>query len=106
MEVVLNFLTNCARVHKLRSAIAKQHKANLQLGQLLLVKRLTRACFPENPLIPQYADVWEILLECLNLMHPAETLSNMDLTIKTAYLILIISISRSLSVAAIQTSLE
>ena len=108
--VVVNFLALLASKRNLsyqtvcgyRSAIARQHKGNLPLGQLPIIKRLARACFLEKPPVPKYGDIWDvdILVRHLATMHPPESLSTMDLSCKTAALFFILSLSRSSSVAA------
>ena len=115
-EVVANFLTDCVRVHNMsyqtvcgyRSAIARQHRGELPIGQLPIIKRLTRACFLAKPPMPRYAETWDVdvLLRHLRTSHPADSLTDMDLTVKTAALTFIMSLSRSSSVAAIGPSFQ
>ena len=69
-EVVINFLTILRRnmglryqtVCGYRSAISKYHvgTASSTLGSERMVRRLTRACFLEDPLIPRYSDIWDV----------------------------------------------
>ena len=116
VEVIANFLADCVRIDNLsyqtvcgyRSAIARNHSGNLPIGRLPIIKRLTRAVFLERPPVPRYAEVWEVdtLLAHLRTMHPAESLSIMDLSVKTAALVFILSLSRSSSVAAIGPSFQ
>ena len=73
---------------------------------MYLVKRLTKGDL--NKKIPRYADIWEmnVLLDHLSMMHPADTLDITDLTTKTVALVFILSLYRSLSVAAIGPSYQ
>ena len=106
VETVVNFLTHLRRdlgleyqtICGYRSAIAKQHDGvgEIPLGQIKLVKRITKACFIERPPIPRYGDIWDVdrVLEHLEKSHPPESLSDMELARKTATLTFILSLSR------------
>ena len=106
VNVVLNFLTELVQERGLsyqticgyRSAIARQHEGvgGVPLGQLPAVRRLARAVFIERPPLPRYADIWDVdtVLGYLEGMPPASELSLMDLSIKTASLAFIMTLSR------------
>ena len=68
----------------------------MPLGQLPAVRRLARAVFIERPPLPRYADIWDVdtVLGYLEGMPPASELSLMDLSIKTASLAFIMTLSR------------
>ena len=105
-NVVLNFFTELVRGRGLgyqtvcgyRSAIARQHVGvgGVPLGQLPAIRRLTRAIFVERPPLPRYSDIWDVdrVLGHLEAMPAASELSLMDLTIKTASLAFIMTLSR------------
>lgn len=116
VNTVLNFLTGLWQEKKLsyqsicgyRSAIAKQHVGlgDVPLGKFTEVRRLVRACFLERPPLPKYGDIWDVdrVLTYLETLHPALTLSAMDLAMKTASLTFILTLSRSLHVSFVLTS--
>ena len=106
INVVLNFLT---LLHKdlgysyqsicgFRSALSKMHQGwnGRSLGEALPVHRLVKATFNQNPPQPRYADIWdpEQLLQYLETLHPLESLTDFDLSIKTASLLALATISR------------
>ena len=105
-NTVLNFLAELRRERELtfqticgyRSAISRQHTgvAGGPLGQVPAISRLVRACFLEKPPLPRYADTWQVdtVLRALEAMHPATGLSDMDLSIKTATLTFVLTLSR------------
>ena len=107
VEVVTNFLTILRRVLGLkyqticgyRSAISKFHVgfSDIPLGFSKDIKRVTRACFLEDPPIPRYTDIWDvdILLGHLESMYPHENLTDLELSMKAAALVAINTISRS-----------
>ena len=104
--MVTNFLTGLLRDKDLayqticgyRSAISRQHTgvAGTPLGQHPTIKRLVRACFLEKPPLPRYADIWDVdrVLQYLESMPPVSELLDMDLSIKTATLTFILTLSR------------
>lgn len=106
VNTVINFLTMLVREKGLgyntvcgyRSAIGRQHKgvAGVPLGQHPSIKRLVRACFIQKPPLPRYADIWDVdqVLRHLEGMPPVSELSMMDLSIKTASLTFILTLSR------------
>ena len=106
VNVVINFLTGLLRDKDLayqticgyRSAISRQHTgvAGTPLGQHPTIKRLVRACFLEKPPLPRYADIWDVdrVLQYLESMPPVSELLDMDLSIKTATLTFILTLSR------------
>ena len=106
VETVVNFLTHLRRdlgfeyqtICGYRSASAKQHcgVGEVPLGQVQMVKRITKACFIEKPPIPRYGDIWDVdkVLGHIERMHPPESLSNIELAAKTATLTFILSLSR------------
>ena len=101
--VILNFLSilKChiglkyRTICGYRSAIAKYH--NTFSGSSKQVKQLVKACYLDDPPLPRYTDIWDvnILLEYLETLYPHDTLSDIDLSIKTAALLSIHSVSRS-----------
>ena len=117
-EIVTNFLAELRRKHGFRyqticgyrSAISKFHEGSNgnPLGQVKIIKRITRACFLEDPPIPKYGDIWDadILLNYLATLTPHSDLSDIDLSRKTLCLISILSISRSSSLAALGPSYQ
>ena len=113
VEVVVNFLAILRRVKGYeyqticgyRSAIASKHRGlgETPLGKVASIKKLTKACFNEAPPIPRYGDIWDVdkLLSHLEKMHPLDSLSDMELSIKTVSLTFILSLSRASSIAAL-----
>ena len=106
INIVINFITMLVREKELgyntvcgyRSAIGRQHVgvAGVPLSQHPSIKRLVKACFIEKPPLPRYADIWDVdqVLRHLEGMPHASTLSMMDLSIKTASLTFILTLSR------------
>ena len=109
VEAVINFLTVLCRtlgysfqtICNYRSATSKFHEGldSSTLGSDRRIKRLTRACFLEQPPLPRYTSIWDvgILVGHLESMGPHTDLSTLDLGIKTLALLAILSISRQLS---------
>lgn len=105
-NVVLNFLAELRRDKALsyqticgyRSAIGRQHTSlgETALSRLPAIRRLIRACFVEKPPLPRYGDIWEVdtVLKYLESLHPAASLSDFDLSVKTVTLAFILSLSR------------
>ena len=108
VEIVVNFLTILRRdlglkyqtICGYRSAISRFHNGfqGTPLGSHNTVKRVTKACFIEVPPLPRYTDTWDVdtLLNCLEKLYPHDTLSDLELSMKTAALVAVNTISRSL----------
>ena len=81
-----------------RSAISKMHEGwnGKSLGEAIPVQRITKAVFNQNPPKPRYSDTWdpERLLQYLKKLEPLESLSDINLSIKTASLLALATISR------------
>ena len=96
VEIVTNFLAMLQDTKRMqyrticgyRSAIARYHDgiAGSPLGSAKLIKRLTKACFNQNPPIPKYSDMWDadVLLVHLESMYPNSDLSIHDLGVITS----------------------
>ena len=110
LNAVLNFLTllhttigySYQSVCGFRGAISKMHQGwqGKSLGEALPVHRLVKAVFNKNPPQPRYADTWDPdqLLCYLQTLAPLETLSDIDLSVKTVSLVALATISRQAGV--------
>ena len=106
INVVLNFLTilhkdlgySYQSICGFRSALSKYHKGwhGRALAEALPVHRLVKATFNQNPPQPRYADTWDPnqLLQYLETLHPLNSLTDIDLSIKTVSLLALATISR------------
>ena len=113
VEIVTNFLAMLQDTKRMqyrticgyRSAIARYHDgiAGSPLGSAKLIKRLTKACFNQNPPIPKYSDMWDadVLLGHLETMYPNSDLSIYDLGLKSVALLTVLSLSRQSSLAVL-----
>ena len=105
-NIVANFVAELVRDKDLsyqticgyRSAIARQHDGvdGVPLGALPQIKRLVRAVFVEKPPQPRYAAVWDVdkVLTHLEAGPNTADLSDMELSVKTATLTFILTLSR------------
>ena len=112
-EIIVNFLTILTRIYKYsystingyRSAISRYHTGfgNESAGCARAVRRVTKAVFNVNPPLPRYTAVWNVesLVSHLETMHPPDSLSLLDLGVKTMTLISLSSLSRSSTVKLI-----
>jgi hypothetical protein len=113
VEIVTNFLAMLKDTKRMqyrticgyRSAIARYHVgiAGTPLGSAKLIKRLTKACFNQNPPIPKYSEMWDAdkLLGYLETLYPNSDLSLYDLGLKAVALLTVLSLSRQSSLAAL-----
>ena len=113
VEIVTNFLAMLQDTKRMqyrticgyRSAIARYHRgiAGTPLGSAKLIKRLTKACFNQNPPLPKYSDIWDAdaLLGYLETMYPNSELSTYDLGLKSVPLLTVLSLSRQSSLAVL-----
>ena len=113
VEIVTNFLAMLQDTKRMqyrticgyRSAIARYHRgiAGTPLGSAKLIKRLTKACFNQNPPLPKYSDIWDAdaLLGYLETMYPNSELSTYDLGLKSVALLTVLSLSRQSSLAVL-----
>ena len=81
-----------------RSAIAKQHigVGGTPLGMLPEIKRLVGAIFIDRPPLPRYTKGWDVnqVLQHIETRPSLADLSDMELSIKTATLTFIFTLSR------------
>ena len=117
-EVIVNFLAilsstlgySYSSVSGFRSAISKFHSGlgHSTAGRARTITRVTRATFIMNPPIPRYADIWDVdqLLRYLESMHPLNSLSDIDLSMKTYTLFAVLSISRASSAVALMPTFQ
>ena len=106
VNVVLNFFSllhsvmgySYQSICGFRSAISKMHEGwyGKSLGEALPIHRMIKAVYNLNPPQPRYADTWdpEQLLGYLETLGSVEDLSDMDLSIRTASLLAVATISR------------
>ena len=94
LEKGLSYQTICGY----RSVIAKQHIGvdSTTLGMIPEIKRLVRAIFIDRPPLPRYTDYWDVnqVLEYFETSPDLSSLSDMDLSIKTAVFTFILTLSR------------
>ena len=111
IAVVANFLAwvhsnrdvGQSAVASYRSAISKVHVGldGVPLGKSVAISNLIKGVGNLNPdrkaRKPRYADTWDLapVLDALAALHPTETLSPMDLTVKSLALVALTTISRS-----------
>ena len=103
---VINFLTTLAQEKGLSyqtvcgycSVIAKQHISvgGMSLGLLPEIKRMAQAIFIDRPPLSRYANCWDVnrVLEYLETGPSLTDLLDMDLSVKTATITLILTLSR------------
>ena len=105
-NVVINYLTTLPLEKGLsyqticgyRSVIAKQHIGvdSTTLGMIPEIKRLVRAIFIDRPPLSRYTNCWDVnqVLEHLETSPSLSSLLDMDLSIKTATITFILTLSR------------
>ena len=73
----------------------------ISLGQLPEIKRLARAIFIDRPPLPRYTDCWDVnqVLEYLETGPSLTDLLEMDLSVKTAKITFILTLSRFTSIS-------
>ena len=109
IEIVTNFLSvikDKGMTYQIicgyRSAISRFH-STVGGFLLVLIRRITKACFNQAPPIPKNSDMWDVdqLMVFLEKLHPNADLSTYDLGMKAVALISSLSICRQSSVAVL-----
>ena len=104
--MTLSYQTVCGY----RSAIAKLQAgtAESSIGRAVPVKRVIRGTFNVNPPIPRYSNIWNVdtLLSHLETLHPPDTLTDFQLSVKTCALLTVFSLSRASTVAVLAPSYQ
>ena len=113
LGTVCEFLTDQFDVQKKSYSTVNTYRSALSsmlppidgkvLGEHPVVGRLLKGMFVSRPPRPKYATTWNVntLLKHLETLHPIESLSQKQLTLKTVALAALVSAQRSQSLAAL-----